>query len=427
MAYYLIMTAPAVGHIQPVLPVARHLISRGHKLLWITGRKYQEQVKQSGAGFHPLHKEMDPGDLEFYDFYPKLKKLKGTDQMKYYLKHVFMDNTGREMEVISQVLKDFPADVLIGDTVTDGVYFKAEQIGMPSLMLSIFPLAYPSKDAPPFGLGLLPGQSRLSRIRNQMLNWFINHLLFRDVNQYANQVRQGLGLRSFREPYFKASLVLPSCICQLAPSSFEYPRRDLPDKFHFVGPVFPEADPDFFPPHWWPELGGARKVVLINQGTIATDVNELIKPSIEALRDENLLLIAVPVSPEQLENVPPNVRTEKYIPFANLLPHVDLMITNGGYGGTQFALAHGIPLVVAGGREDKMEVAARVEWSGAGVNLGQNSPSPDRIKMVVREVLNNPVYRRNALRMQEDIAKYDALRKIEELLTQLTGNGSINQ
>lgn len=96
---------------------------------------------------------MDPGDLEFYDFYPKLKKRKGTDQMKYYLKHVFMDNTGREMEVISQVLKHFPADVLLGDTVTDEVYYKAEQLGMPSLMLSIFPLAYQSKDAPPFGLG----------------------------------------------------------------------------------------------------------------------------------------------------------------------------------------------------------------------------------------------------------------------------------
>ena len=37
------------------------------------------------------------------------------------------------------------------------------------------------------------------------------------------------------------------------------------------------------------------------------------------------------------------------------------MLTNGGYGGVQYALAHGVPLVVAGDTEDKPEVAARVE------------------------------------------------------------------
>jgi UDP:flavonoid glycosyltransferase YjiC (YdhE family) len=42
-----------------------------------------------------------------------------------------------------------------------------------------------------------------------------------------------------------------------------------------------------------------------------------------------------------------------------LLPHVDAMVTNGGYGGVQQALAHGVPLVVTGDSEDKPEVAAR--------------------------------------------------------------------
>jgi UDP:flavonoid glycosyltransferase YjiC (YdhE family) len=52
-----------------------------------------------------------------------------------------------------------------------------------------------------------------------------------------------------------------------------------------------------------------------------------------------------------------------------LLPKVDVMVTNGGYGAVQRALSTGIPLVVAGNTEDKPEVAARVAWSGAGVNL----------------------------------------------------------
>ena len=72
----------------------------------------------------------------------------------------------------------------------------------------------------------------------------------------------------------------------------------------------------------------------------------------------------------------PTSRLERFIPHDLLLPHVDVMVTNGGYGGVQQALANGVPLVVAGDSEDKPEVAARVQWSGAGVNLHTGRPSP---------------------------------------------------
>ena len=61
-----------------------------------------------------------------------------------------------------------------------------------------------------------------------------------------------------------------------------------------------------------------------------------------------------------------------------------------GYGGVQMALAHGIPLIVAGDTDDKMEVAARVEWSKTGINLKKQSPTSDEIKDAVREILDNP-------------------------------------
>jgi len=68
------------------------------------------------------------------------------------------------------------------------------------------------------------------------------------------------------------------------------------------------------------------------------------------------------------------------------------MISNGGMGGTQNALAHGIPVIIAGATEDKMEVAARVEHSGAGINLRQQSPSATEIKKAVHRILHNPTF-----------------------------------
>ena len=97
--------------------------------------------------------------------------------------------------------------------------------------------------------------------------------------------------------------------------------------------------------------------------------------------------------PEPLRaGLPANARLERFIPHDRLLPHVDVMVTNGGYGGVQQALANGVPLVVAGDSEDKPEVAARVQWSGTGVNLHTGRPSPAMVAHAVRRVLDRRTY-----------------------------------
>ena len=102
------------------------------------------------------------------------------------------------------------------------------------------------------------------------------------------------------------------------------------------------------------------------------------------------------------------------------MPHIDIMITNGGFGGTQNALAHGIPIVIAGATEDKMEVAARLEYTGAGINLRKQNPSPENIKKAVRMIMSDSTFKQKAEELQTDFAKYDspslAVELIEELI-----------
>jgi UDP:flavonoid glycosyltransferase YjiC (YdhE family) len=79
-------------------------------------------------------------------------------------------------------------------------------------------------------------------------------------------------------------------------------------------------------------------------------------------------------------------------------------VTNGGYGGVTQALRAGVPLVVAGATEEKPEVAARVAWSGTGINLRSGRPSPRRLRAAVRAVLHGTRYRTEAQRMRQRIA-----------------------
>ena len=105
--------------------------------------------------------------------------------------------------------------------------------------------------------------------------------------------------------------------------------------------------------------------------------------------------------------VPANARVAGFVPYAQLLPRVDVMVTNGGWGGTLAALGHGIPLVIAGGDLDKPEVAARVAWSGAGVNLRTGTPSPAAVHDAVQRVRAEPGFRAAARRVG---AELDSLR-----------------
>ena len=163
-------------------------------------------------------------------------------------------------------------------------------------------------------------------------------------------------------PELEAALfdgLLPSCDLYLQPTvpEFEYHRSDISPKVKFIGPLLNEVDLTYSEPDWWPELQGDRPVVHVTQGTRELDYTQLLLPTIEALANEDVLVIAStrgpPVDKIGLSNLPSKVRLEEFIPHANLLSHVDVMVTNGGYGGIQQALAHATPLVVSGTSEDK--------------------------------------------------------------------------
>jgi UDP:flavonoid glycosyltransferase YjiC (YdhE family) len=83
------------------------------------------------------------------------------------------------------------------------------------------------------------------------------------------------------------------------------------------------------------------------------------------------------------------------------------------------ALANGVPVVASGISEDKAEVGNRVQVAGAGINLKSASPPVAKIRDAVRAVLQDPRYRANAKRLQQESVEYDAPRLARDLLEEL--------
>lgn len=222
-----------------------------------------------------------------------------------------------------------------------------------------------SVDTAPFGTALPPMSGPVGRLRNRSLRFVMRRLIFGAHEREADRIltrRLGVPpLRRFVFEWFRAA----DEFLQFTVPEFEYPRGDLPDMVTFVGAAVPPHPGGFLPPEWWPELDSGRPVVLATQGTVdIEDYGRLVLPTVEGLADDDALVVATTGGPpvSRLGDLPANVRAESYVPYADLLPRADAMVTNGGYGGVQYALRHGVPLVVAGGTEGKPEVAARVAW-----------------------------------------------------------------
>jgi MGT family glycosyltransferase len=421
MARFLLTTEALEGHFNPTRAIVRELVRRGHEVVWMTGATFEAKVAAAGARFVPLPPKIDLSIRGVFETFPVLKGRRGAEQGLVY-QYVFLDKAAPTVEALDAVLADFPADVLVGDNVQFGAYFTAERRGLPSAMISVLPLMVPSRDTAPAGFGLPPDRRLRARLKHRWIE-LAGRRYVRDVERHATGVRHRLGLPPFAGPYFRAVFELPDLILQLTAPAFEYPRSDAPAALRFVGPVMLHKDPAFVPPAWWPELDAARAagrpVVLVNQGTLSTDVDDLIVNAVEGLKEMDALVVAVSVAPGEAGPLPANVRAEPYVPFAHLLPHVDVVVTNGGYGATQLALAHGIPLVVAGDTDDKMEVAARVAWTGAGLNLRTHRPAPEAVRAAVAEVLADPAYRASARRLADAFARYDAPTQAADLLETL--------
>ena len=92
------------------------------------------------------------------------------------------------------------------------------------------------------------------------------------------------------------------------------------------------------------------------------------------------------------------------------------MITNGGYGTVSQALRVGVPIVVAGKSEDKAEVAARVAWSGTGINLGTSNPTTEAIREAADLILDGSEHRLKAKALSKEFKRHDTAAELLRLL-----------
>lgn len=427
MSTYLVCSSPIHGHAVPMLAAARHLVQQGHRVIVLTGGRFAGRVREIGAEFRPLGGRADFDDRDVPSYLPDRDRYRGLAQAQYDIQNIFVKTIPDQYRAAAAILESEHPDAVLVDGAFAGVAPMLLRSGPrpPVLALGVTPLTQSSRDVAPAGTALPPSASPVGRLRNRLLGVLARRVLFRRTQTLAQGIFRELGVDELDLFVMDLSGAFDRFL-QLCPAGFEYPRSDIRPNTRFVGAMPPGgigagARTDL--PEWWGDLDGSRPIVHVTQGTIDNqDTDRLIRPTLTALDGLDVTVVVslggrpvTALSPSALSpsDLPTNARVASYLPYDQLLPRTAVYVTNGGYGGVQHALGAGVPIVVAGDTEDKPEVAARVGWSGTGVNLRTGTPTPAAVRTAVQAVLDDPAYREQARRMAAEAAGYDTLGLIE--------------
>ncbi len=390
----LVSVMPFAGHAAPLGAVVTELLARGHAVTVYSGSRYRQRFESLGASFVAWQQAPDFDEFELSTTFPPVGR-PGPLGLLANLEHLFIRTAeGQAHDLLAELGHGY--DLLVGDVMSLGCGIAAEVSGARWATVSIVPLSLPSVDLPPMGLALHPGRGALGRLRDATLRGLFGRLTGR-LDRALDQVRAAHGLPSadLGTAWYSPQLVLAT-----GSPSIEYPRSDLGPQFHFVGRLATA------PPAVAPVSAPRPARVLVTQGTFNTDPTELLQPTLRALASRPVQVLATTGRRSIVDvgmPVPDNATVVDFADFSRELATTAIAVTNGGWGGVLEMLAAGVPLIVAGGDLDKPEIAARVSWSGAGIDLRTGRPSAAAVGRAVDRILADPRYRERAQQIAREL------------------------
>jgi UDP:flavonoid glycosyltransferase YjiC (YdhE family) len=227
-------------------------------------------------------------------------------------------------------------------------------------------------------------------------------------DSFADRLRR----RSPSRPWGGADLGLIATLRSLDPDG----SRAVPASIHFTGPVWQGTPGPASPPDGEPN-------VLVSLSTCSfpgqEQVLQNVLDSLVGLPVRAIVTTGPAVSPGDLRP-PVNAELYEYLPHAEVLPNVSLVIGHGGHATTMAALAHDLPVIVLPMFKfmDQQKIGQAVQDAGAGRLLPKRS-SPTHIRQAIQQLLSDKTFRLNAARLGIEIRQQDGATIAADAIAQI--------
>jgi UDP:flavonoid glycosyltransferase YjiC (YdhE family) len=360
-----------VGHLEPLLPVARAVAAAGHTVAIAGSGNQMPRVEATGFTALPTSPQRPPA-ASGRDLTP-LRPTDPHDAEREFAENFADRGARRHIVAVGEYIRAWRPDVVVRDETDLGASMAAELAEVPCatvLILAAGTLARPELVSPPL-----------------------------------QAIRREHGLRPDPDlATFGRDLVLSPF-----PPSFRDPSAPLPaHAAHYrPRPVAPEAR-------------GA--LVYVTLGTVMNtesgDLFERLVAGLAGVPAKILATVGRDVDPADLGSQPPHVQVEQYVVQSQVLPRCALVVSHGGSGSLMGALEHGLPSVLTPLGADQPHNAARAEALGVATILDAASCTPEQVELAVREMLTNGHGRQAAFALKAEI---DALPPVESTVARLEG------
>jgi UDP:flavonoid glycosyltransferase YjiC (YdhE family) len=345
----LLIASPMVGHVLPLVPLARAFRDAGHDVLFATAEDGVDAARKAGLPVEDVAPGLNvirtllrallphPGLLR-----REIAGTAGTDAAEV----TFPRFAERMADRTAALADEWRPDLVLHEGLAPLGALVAARRGVPSVLV----------DALIFDGGQL----------------------FAAVARHLGGLAARLGVGRVPEP---ADAVVA------IPPSLAGPRPGRPMRYVAAAGSGSSALP----------TSGTRPVVLVSRSTVAdARPDQMMTRVVAAATGADLDVVLVrPDRAVSRHPLPANVTTTDWVPFADVLPRVAGIVHQGGAGSVMSALAAGVPQVVLPGAGDRTVHAGLIAARGAGLAV----PA----KEITREVLE---------RLVGDVGLRDASREV---------------
>ncbi|WP_434382134.1 macrolide family glycosyltransferase [Melittangium boletus] len=364
------------GHVNPMLPLARELVSRGHDVVFFVNEAFEQVARATGATTHRLGNGLAlPSPIQVaHGGLPRVKDLMAPlfEQMRQAL---------HELPRMVDAARALGAEAVVYDPIAQWGASVARALGVPAVQ---FEMAF-ARGAPSLtremkaDMGGPPPLAALGAlVRFKWESWKLQR------ERAVPAMNVPGGFEAF------ADLNLLSI-----PRGHQPDAERFDERFVFVGPsVAPRGDRGDFPLEW---LEG-HPVLLISLGTSSMNQQPgFFAACVEAFRDSPwrvVMACGAGVDPGALA-APSNFLVRRYVPQLEVLPRARVFITHGGTNSVLESLWFGVPMAVhptvGGGWIDQPLNARLVTRHGLGLTL--TSTEPRALREAVERLDTEPGYR----------------------------------
>jgi UDP:flavonoid glycosyltransferase YjiC (YdhE family) len=338
----LFVCAPATGHFNPLVPIARACADSGHEVAFATTDNFSSVPEQLGFQTFSFG---EPGPVPIACLFQPAA-----------------------IDGLTEVMLDWSADVVVHDHVAAGAVLAGEQARIPNVYVSV---------------GIMRSAEMLASIDNAIRPRWLE--------------------RGFSPPA-SAGLYRYLYIDRCPPSLQRHAISEIATAHAIKPESFDEPDGIRIPD--WLRASPSKPTVYVTLGTEfnSFDMFSRILTSICNETTVNVIVtIGVNRYPSSFGPQPEHIRIERYIPQSAVMAVADLVICHGGSGAIMGALTAGVPMLLLPQGADQFDNTSCCVERGVARALFAEQVTTDAIQLGVQTLLRDTAYRTAAAEVATEI------------------------